>query len=260
MPDGTRVAVKEGTPQGGPLSPMLSNVVLNELDGELARRGLRFVRYADDCNIFVRSERAGQRVMTSIRSFLENRMRLQVNEEKSDVRKPEELHFLGFRFRCAKEGEGYKVSVRLSRKTERRLMTTVREMTPPNWGRSVSSCMENISGYLTGWISYFRLCTPEAVTGLGVFDAHIRRRVRAIIVRQKKRPRFLYRHLKAKGVSSRAANGCAYCGKGAWVKSNRPAMTKAYSPSWFDGRMASLKALWNDLNLPRVSAQLSLEF
>ena len=82
MPDGTRVAVQEGTPQGGPLSPLLSNIVLNELDGELARRGLRFVRYADDCNIFVRSERAGQRVMASIRRFLEQRMRLQVNEEK----------------------------------------------------------------------------------------------------------------------------------------------------------------------------------
>ena len=259
MPDGTRVAVKEGTPQGGPLSPMLSNVVLNELDGELARRGLRFVRYADDCNIFVRSERAGRRVMTSIRQFLENRMRLQVNEEKSDVRKPEELHFLGFRFRCAKEGESCKISILLSRKTERRLMTTIREMTPPNWGRSISSCMERISRYLIGWISYFRLCTSEAVKGLGVFDAHIRRRVRAILVRQKKRPRFLYRHLKAKGVSHKAAKGCAYCGKGAWVKSNRPAMTKAYSPSWFDGRMASLKALWNDLNLPRVSTQLSLE-
>ena len=104
MPDGTKIAVQEGTPQGGPLSPLLSNIVLDELDGELARRGLRFVRYADDCNIFVRSERAGQRVMTSIRRFLEQRMRLQVNEEKSGVRKPEEVHFLGFRFRCAEGG------------------------------------------------------------------------------------------------------------------------------------------------------------
>ena len=260
MPDGTKVAVKEGTPQGGPLSPLLSNVVLNELDGELARRGLRFVRYADDCNIFVRSERAGQRVMTSIRRFLESRMRLQVNEEKSDVRKPEDVHFLGFRFRCAKEGDGDNVAVFPSQKAERRLMVT-RGMTPPNWGRSISTCMENISRYLTGgWISHFRLCTPEAVKGMGVIDAHVRRRVRAIIVRQKKRQRFLYRHLKAKGVSPKAANGCAFCGKGAWAKSNRPAMTKAYPPSWFDGRMASLKALWNDLNPWQASAQLSLAF
>ena len=119
--------------------------------------------------------------------------------------------------------------------------------------------MEGVSRYLTGWMSYFRLCTPEAVQGLGVIDAHIRRRVRAIIVRQRKRPRFLYRHLKAKGVSAKAAASCAYCGKGAWVKSNRPAMTKAYPPSWFHGRMGSLKAMWKGLNPPQVSAQLVLE-
>ena len=199
MPDGTKVAVQEGTPQGGPLSPLLSNVVLDELDSELASRGLRFVRYADDCNIFVRSERAGQRVMASIRGFLEQRMRLQVNEEKSGVRKPEEVHFLGFRFRCRKDGG--EVAVLLSGKAKKRLRATIREMTPPNWGRSISSCMENISRYLTGWMSHFRLCTPEAVEDLGAIDAHVRRRIRAIIVRQKKRQRFLFRHLRARGVS-----------------------------------------------------------
>jgi group II intron reverse transcriptase/maturase len=259
MPDGTRVAVREGTPQGGPLSPMLSNVVLDELDSELARRGLRFVRYADDCNIFVRSERAGRRVMTSIRGFLEKRMRLQINDEKSGVRQPHEVHFLGFSFDQANEKRGG-VAVLLSAKAKRRLMATMREMTPPNWGRSVTSCMENVSRYLIGWISHFRICTPEAVHELGVIDAHIRRRVRAIIVRQKKRQRFLYRHLKAKGVSAKAAAGCAFSGKGAWVKSNRPAMKKAYSPSWFAGRMASIKAMWNDRNSPSDSAQLLLEF
>ena len=95
---------------------------------------------------------------------------------------------------------------------------------------------------------------------LGVFDAHIRRRVRAIIVRQKKRPRFLFRHLASKGVSPSSAASCAYCGKGAWVKSNRPAMQRAYPPRWFDERMASLKAMWNGLNSPQVSIQLALEF
>jgi group II intron reverse transcriptase/maturase len=104
MPDGTRVCTEEGTHQGGPLSPMLSNVVLDEFDRELERRGLRFVRYADDCNIFVRSLRAGQRVMSSIRRFLERRLRLLVNEEKSKVARPEEIHFLGFRLRKAPEG------------------------------------------------------------------------------------------------------------------------------------------------------------
>ena len=104
MPDGTKIAVTEGTPQGGPLSPLLSNIVLDELDRELERRGHRFVRYADDCNIFVRSARAGQRVMASIRGFLERRLRLKVNEEKSGVRPPHEVHFLGFRFQCADSG------------------------------------------------------------------------------------------------------------------------------------------------------------
>lgn len=256
MPDGTKETVREGTPQGGPLSPLLSNIVLDELDRELDRRGLRFVRYADDANIFVRSERAGQRVMTSIRGFLEKRMRLQVNEEKSGVRKPDDVHFLGFSFRCSDEGGD--VAIFPSAKAERRLRATMREMTPPSWGRSIGSCMTNVSRYLTGWMSHFRLCTPEAAQQLGTIDAHIRRRVRAIIVRQKKRPRFLVRHLKTRGVSHKAAVACAYCGKGAWVKSNRPALQRAYPPVWFKGRMASLKALWNTLNPPQASAQLSL--
>ena len=211
MPDGTKVAVKEGTPQGGPLSPMLSNVVLNELDGELARRGLRFVRYADDCNIFVRSERAGQRVMASIRRFLENAHAApgQRGEEWRSQTGGGPLS--GLSLSAARRRVRATMSPSFLRaRAERRLMTTMREMTPPNWGRSISSCMEDISRYLTGWISYFRLCTPDAVKGLGVIDAHVRRRIRAIIVRQKKRQRFLFRHLKAKGVSSKAAAGCAY--------------------------------------------------
>jgi RNA-directed DNA polymerase len=187
-------------------------------------------------------------------------MLLQVNEEKSGVRQPSDVHFLGFRFRCANEGKGDDVAVLLSSKAERRLRATMREMTPPSRGRSITTCMAGISRHLTGWMSHFRLCTPEAIEGLGVIDAHVRRRVRAIIVRQEKRQRFLYRHLRAKGVSSKAAAGCAFCGQGAWVKSNRPAMTRAYSPSWFKGRMASLKALWHDLDPPQVSLQLALEF
>ena len=258
MPDGTRVAVREGTPQGGPLSPLLSNVVLNELDSELTRRGLRFVRYADDANIFVRSERAGLRVMASVRSFLEKRMRLQVNETKSGVRKPEEVAFLGFSFRCTKEDQGDIVAVFPSGKAKRRLKASIREMTPPNWGRSITTCMENISRYLNGWMTHFRICTPEAVTGLDAIDAHVRRRFRAIIVRQKKRSRFLFRHLLSKGSSRKAAAGCAYCGKGAWFKSNRYAMTRSYPNAWFKGRVATLTARWHELNHPLASDQLEL--
>jgi RNA-directed DNA polymerase len=106
--------------------------------------------------------------MTSIRGFLEKRMRLQVNEEKSGVRKPDEVHFPGFRFRCKTGQDGGDVAIHPSAKAERRLRTTLREMTPPNWGRSIRTCMDNVSHYTTGWMSHYRLCTPEAVQGLGV--------------------------------------------------------------------------------------------
>lgn len=213
MPDGTRVAVEEGTPQGGPLSPILSNIVLDEFDQELARRGLRFVRYADDANVFVRSERAGIRVMASLRRFLEHRLRLQINEEKSDVRSPERVHFLGFRFRCTDSATAV-IGVTLSDKTKRAVMTTIRELTPPNWGRSITSCMAGLSRYLNGWMAHYRLCTSEVAPELGVIDAHVRRRLRAIIVRQRKRPRFLYRHLLARRVSQKAAAGQRIAARG----------------------------------------------
>ena len=257
MPDGTRVAVEEGAPQGGPLSPLLSNIVLDELDQELRRRGLRFVRYADDCNIFVGSERAGKRVMASLRRFLEQRLRLQINEEKSAVRRPEQVHFLGFRLRCAKTASP-QTGVALSDKAKRQLMATIRDMTPPNWGRSITSCMADLSRYLNGWMAHYRLCTVEATPELGVIDAHVRRRIRAIIVCQKTRPRFLFRHLLSRKVSRKAAAGTAYCGKGRWNRSNRPAMRQAYPPAWFRERMVSLRARWHELNPPRATDQLTL--
>ena len=257
MPDGTSIVIREGTPQGGPLSPLLSNIVLDEMDQELTRRGLRFVRYADDCNIFVRSVRAGARVMASVTRFLETRLRLQVNMDKSAVRHPSKVHFLGFRFLMRRDGQ---IGVLLSAKTEKRLAATIREMTPPSWGRSISSCMEDLSRYLTGWMSHYRLCTPDATRKLDAFDAHIRRRIRAIIVRQKKRQRFLFRHLLAKGASRKAAAGAAYCGRGAWNRSNRPALTRAYPPSWFQERMVALKVRWQKLNPPQASDQLVLDF
>ena len=133
LPDGMRVSTEEGTPQGGPLSPLLSNVVLDELDWELERRGLCFVRYADDCNIYVGSERACQRVMDSVRRFLEGRLRLLVNEDKSAVARPEERHFLGFRLRRNPDGQ---VEVHLSQRTVERLKLRIEELTPRSWGQS----------------------------------------------------------------------------------------------------------------------------
>src|SRR5712691_5317493 len=148
MEDGLVSPTGEGTPQGGPLSPLLSNIVLDEWDQELERRGLRFARYADDCNIFVRSERAGQRVMESTRRFLENKLRLQINEEKSSVTRPEGVHFLGFRFRIR---GGNRVEVMLSAKTRARLLTRVRELTPRSWGQSLRACFDELNEYFRGW-------------------------------------------------------------------------------------------------------------
>jgi len=195
--------------------------------------------------------------MASLRRFLEQRLRLHVNEEKSAVRRPEQVHFLGFRFLCM-EGAPPTVEVALSARAKRAVMATIRDMTPPNWGRSITSCMAGLSRYLNGWMAHYRLCTLEAAPELGVIDAHIRRRLRAIIVRQKKRPRFLFRHLLSRKVSRNAAAGTAYCGKGSWPKSNRPAMTKAYPPAWFRERMISLKGRWYEMNTPRVTDQLAL--
>lgn len=257
MPDGTRIVVREGTPQGGPLSPLLSNIVLDELDQELARRGHRFVRYADDCNVFVGSVRTGKRIMASVAKFLETRMRLQVNAEKSAVRRPHQVHFLGFRFRNTR-GPDAAIGVVLSQKTERRLAAAIRAMTPPNWGRSIGACMDRLSQYLAGWMAHYRLCTVEAAKGFARIDAHIRRRVRAIIVRQKKRQRFVFRHLLARGVSRKAAAGAAYCGRGAWWRSNHPGLARAYPPPWFAGRLVSLSTRWSELNPSQASDQLSL--
>ena len=259
MPDCTRVSTNEGTPQGGPLSPLLSNVVLDEFDKELARRGLRFVRYADDCNIFVRSERAGQRVMSSIRKFLQSRLRLLVNEEKSKVARPDEIHFLGFRLRKAKDRT--KVDVLVSTRTKERMDAKIRELTPRVWGQSPSRCIEQLNVYLRGWSSYFRICTEENVYRLHVWDAHIRRRLRAILVRQKKRPRHLYRHLRHRGSSVRAATHTAYSRRGVWYRSNSVGMTVAYRNAWFHERLVSLASTWEELNpRPKLASGQTLLF
>lgn len=247
LPDGTRINTEEGTPQGGPLSPLLSNIVLDELDWELARRGLRFVRYADDFSVFVRSERAGRRVMGSIRKFIEGRLRLVVNEEKSSVNRPNDLTFLGFQLGITPDG---KVTVTLSTRTDERLATRIRELTPRSWGQSVADCIAQVNRYLRGWFGYFRLCTEEGLASFGRIDAHIRRRIRAVIVRQKKRPRHLYRHLLARGVPGGMAAKAAFQRRGIWRRSASFGMHKAYPNAWFAERLVTLKDEWQQLHAP----------
>ncbi len=238
---------------GGALSPLLSNIVLDELDWELDRRGLRFVRYADDFSVFVRSERSGHRVMASVKRFIERKLRLVINEEKSSVSKPFDLTFLGFRLGKDTKGE---VTIRISQRSASRLKVRVRELTPRNWGGSFDSCVQRVNRYLNGWIGYFRLCT--GTSSFGNVDAHIRRRLRALLVRQKKRPRHLYRHLLRRGISRGMAWKSAYGIRGHWKRSSSFGIHKAYGNAWFADRLVNLRVRWHDFHPVGATKQLEL--
>lgn len=259
MPDGVVVSTDEGVPQGGPLSPLLSNVVLDELDCELERRGHRFVRYADDCNIYVRSERAGQRVKASIVSFIERRLRLKVNASKSAVARPEERHFVGFRLR--REPLAGEVEVLLSKRSKDRVDERIRELTPRWWGRSLRTCIEAINVYLLGWLGFFGICTAGIERTLGNLDAHIRRRLRAIQVSHWKRRRTTARKLIALGVAPRMAWRCVYGGrKSTWAQSHTPAAHRGLRNAYFADRgLVSLAEHWRSRAQRIVApAQLAL--
>jgi len=229
------VSTDEGVPQGGPLSPLLSNIVLDELDQELERRGHRFVRYADDCNIYVRSERAGKRVMASVTGFIERRMRLKVNAAKSTVARPEERHFLGFRLK--REAEDGKVEVLLSKRSKERIDARIRELTPRNWGQSLRKCIKGINTYLQGWIGFFSICTAGEKWTLGKLDAHIRRRLRAILLTHWKTKRTIARNLIALGVKKRTVWNTVYGGrKSTWALSHSTAVDRGLRNAQFAKR------------------------
>jgi RNA-directed DNA polymerase len=259
MPDGVVVSTEEGTPQGGPLSPLLSNIVLDELDWELARRGHHFVRYADDCNIYVRSERSGQRVMASVTRFIERRLRLKVNQAKSAVARPEERHFLGFRLRVRPLAGD--IEVRLSRRTVTRAYEKIRELTPRNFGQALETCIKRINEYLLGWSNFFGICSGERNT-LAYLDAHMRRRLRAILLKQWKRRRFIARRLVRLGVSKKMAWNGVYRGhKSLWALSDAPCVEYGLPNAYFAKRgLVSVVEQWRKLTDQHAvaSAQLSL--
>lgn len=259
MPDGVKVSTEEGVPQGGPLSPLLSNIVLDELDRELERRGHRFVRYADDCNVYVRSERAGQRVMASLTGFIERRLRLKVNAAKSAVARPEERHFLGFSLR--REPRDGEVEVLLSKRSKRRLAGKVKELTPRNWGGSLKACIAQVNRYLLGWLSHFGVCTEGAARTMWSTDAHIRRRLRAIQLKHWKRKRTVARKLTKLGVTRKTAWRTVYKGHQSWwALSHNPAVHRGLRNAYFADRgLVSLAERWQARSQPVVApGQLQL--
>ncbi|MEK1932588.1 MAG: group II intron maturase-specific domain-containing protein [Pararhizobium sp.] len=214
--------VDEGTPQGGPLSPLLSNLMLDVLDKELERRGHCFVRYADDCNIYVRTRRAGERVMASVTRFLEQRLKLRVNTAKRAVARPFARKVLGFSF--TNHGKPRR---RIAPQALTRFKRRVVERTRRTTGRSLEQIVKELSRYLRGWRGYFGFCeTPSILRRL---DEWIRRRLRAIVWKQWKRGPTRYAELRRRGVERNLAAQTAGSPHGPWRISNSPALTIAIS-------------------------------
>jgi RNA-directed DNA polymerase len=227
MEGGLVSPVDEGTPQGGPLSPLLSNIVLDEFDRELERRGLRFVRYADDSNIYVRSRRAGERVMESIRRFITTKLKLKVNEKKSAVAEPWERKFLGFSF--TRFGPPKR---RIAPKAVGRFKQRVRELTSRTRGVSTERMAEELARYLRGWIGYFGRCeTPSVLQSLGEWTRH---RLRSVIWKQWKRGSVRFAELRKRGVGKDLAAQTAGSAHGPWRLANSPALAFALPNAYFD--------------------------
>jgi len=204
MENGIVTATKEGMPQGGNLSPLLSNVMLNELDKELEARGLEFVRYADDCMIFVKSEKAANRVLETITSWIERKLGLKVNAEKSKVNRPTGVKFLGFGFWINKQGQ-YKPKPHL--KSIQKFKRKLKQLTKRNWSISLDSRIKQLNYLIRGWVNYFRIANMKGV--LERIDERLRTRIRVIIWKQWKKIRVRYNGLRQLGVSHEIAFNCA---------------------------------------------------
>jgi RNA-directed DNA polymerase len=222
LADGLVGATEEGTPQGGPLSPLLSNLMLDVLDKELETRGLNFVRYADDCNIYVRSRRAGERVMASIERFLSKRLKLRVNKAKSAIGRPVKRKFLGFSFTNWKQPRR-----RIAPQSLDRFRSRVRELTRRTRGKSLAQIVKELSVYLIGWRGYFGFCETPSV--LRELDQWIRRRLRAIVWKQWRHGPTRFAELRRCGVGRDQAARAAGSPRGPWRISASPALCTALS-------------------------------
>jgi RNA-directed DNA polymerase len=228
MDGGLMRASEEGTPQGSPLSPLLSNVMLDDLDWELERRGHRFVRYADDGRIYVKSERAGQRVLQSITHYVERRLKLRVNRQKSAVAPAVERPLLGFAFFCDKTG---KVRVTVAPKALKRAQDRIRQLTTRNWGVSMQRRIKEINRFTVGWTAYF--CFADTFLPFERLDKWLRRRLRQVRWKEWKRPQTRYRNLRALGIPNRDARSWAASQKGYWrVAGSWPLQTALPNAYW----------------------------
>jgi RNA-directed DNA polymerase len=228
MENGLITTPTEGTPQGGPLSPFLSNIVLDELDKELERRNLKFVRYADDSNIYVKSLRSGKRVMSSITSFICNRLKLRVNQPKSAVDAPANRQFLGFTFTEGKASNRRKISD----KSLKRFKSRIRHITRRNKGQSLDTVVENLTKYLNGWRSYYGICETSSV--LRDLDSWIRRRLRSLVWKQWKVFANRKKELIKRGILEELAVQTAYSTKGPWRISATKALQLVLNCKFFD--------------------------
>lgn len=226
MSDGLVEQRTEGTPQGGPLSPLLSNILLNDLDQELERRQLAFCRYADDCNIYVRSRVAGNRVMQGVRTFLEEALNLRVNTDKSAVARPWERKFLGFSVTAHHESR-----LRIAPASVQRLRQKVRDLMRTGRGRSLARTIGDLNPLLRGWINYFRLTETKGV--LEELDSWMRRRLRCLLWRQWKRRATKARKLRALGLDAERARRSASNGQGPWWNAGASHMNQALPAKYF---------------------------
>jgi len=223
MKDGEVEPSREGTTQGSPLSPLLSNLVLDELDKELERRGLEFCRFADDCNIFVGSQKSAERVMQNVCKFIENKLKLVVNEEKSQVALSNQVKFLGMTI--------VKGTIAISTKAMAHALKKVKELTPRGTSKNIKETVRQINKWYVGWSNYFSMTQYPAQ--LVKIEAHIRRRLRARLVSQQKERRHLYNKLKKLGVTPSKAYRVVYSHRKRWALSKTMAVSQAYSNKWF---------------------------
>jgi RNA-directed DNA polymerase len=213
----------EGAMQGGPLSPLLSNIVLDELDQELEKRGLEFCRFADDCNIFVKSQKAAERVMEKVSQFIEKKLKLKVNQEKSQVALSDKVKFLGF---TVVNG-----TIAIAHKALQTAMDKVKALTPRGTHKALEPTLDRINQWYVGWSNYYSLTNYPSQ--LHKIEAHIRRRLRSRLVSQQKRKQHLYRNLVKRGVPRKQASKSVFSNNKRWVLSNARAVTRAYPNSWF---------------------------